>query len=114
MRQHLNMAVAAVGGRNQLKKMYPQLKPSSVNRIINSLEGQMEGNVGYDVARLTSEISMRAMMEENKINRMLKEIGTALPSLLKHKRPTRVKKARGLSSMSGLLSALPKTIQKKK
>jgi hypothetical protein len=113
MRQYLNVAVAAAGGRNQLKKMYPQLKPSSVNRILNSLEDQMEGEIAYNMARITSELNMRASKENNKINKMLKELGTTLPSLLK--RPTKVRKVpkKGLSSMSALLGALPK-IQKKK
>ena len=110
MRQYLNLAVAAAGGRNQIKKMYPQLKPSSVNRIINSLESQMEGDPAYDTARLMSEISMRALIEENKINRMLKELGTALPSMMK--RPTKVKK--GLSSLMGGLTIKKKTSPKKK
>lgn len=108
------MALAAVGGRNQLKKMYPQLKPSSVNRIINSLEDQMEGEIAYNVGRITSELSMKAMKEEEKINKMLKELGTTLPSLLK--RPTKVRKVpkKGLSSMSALLGALPKIKKKSK
>lgn len=113
MRQYLNLAVAASGGRNKLKKTYPHLKPSSVNKLINSLEDQMEGAIVYDVARLMSELSMRASAENNKINTMLRELGTTLPSMLK--RPTKVRKVpkKGLSSMSALLGALPK-IQKKK
>jgi hypothetical protein len=84
-----------------------------VNRIINSLEDQMEGEIAYNVARLTSELNMRAMIENEKINKMLRELGTALPSMLK--RPTKVRKVpkKGLTSMSALLGALPK-IQKKK
>lgn len=108
MRQYLNFAISAAGGRNQLKKMYPQLKPSSVNRILNSLEDQMEGEIGHDIARITSELSMKGVVENMKINKILKELGTSLPSLLK--RPSKVKKTakKGLSGMSSLRNALPK------
>lgn len=104
MRSYLNIAIAAAGGRNGIKRDY-SLSPSRINRILNSVESQMTGRVNRNVETVLTAI---ARAESSRMNALMAKLSVAQKKRTVHKRPTVIRRARktGLANMSGMLAAL--------
>lgn len=112
MRSHLNIAVAAAGGLNGIRREY-SIRPSSINRILNSVESQMTGRINRNVETILTAI---ARAESQRMNALMAKLSVMPKKRLVYKRPTLVRAARktALSNMKGLLNALPVVETKKR